>query len=316
MPTVSILIPAYRPDFLDACIASALAQTYTDFELLVSDDSVGGAIQSIVSKWQDPRLKYFKNPQLQLVGANADNLLSHATGAYAKFLFDDDLLFPRSIELLLHALHSSGAKIAFHNRHFIDHQGQVLHSPVVVAEGSMVLLSPERYFDELIGNAHNFIGEPTNILIDLTALRTIENPWGIDGYRIRFLTDVALFTNFASRNHSLVGVGYMGAGFRQHAGQNSSPTHPLSAAGLFEWELLMRWSVEEGHVKPDRYRAAIETLFRAYRVREGACPELKLFLELNGQREQEGYLGPRFRDALLVANMSIGLKQIARQTKP
>ncbi|WP_249009105.1 glycosyltransferase [Conexibacter sp. DBS9H8] len=35
MPRVSILLPAFRPDFLDACLASALAETCGDVELRI-----------------------------------------------------------------------------------------------------------------------------------------------------------------------------------------------------------------------------------------------------------------------------------------
>ena len=49
-PSVSILIPAFRPDWLDVAVASALAQTHNDFELLVSDDSAGDAVASVMSK--------------------------------------------------------------------------------------------------------------------------------------------------------------------------------------------------------------------------------------------------------------------------
>ena len=314
MPTVSILIPAYRPDYLDLCIASALAQTHTDFELLISDDSGGEVLESIVSKWQDPRIRYVKNPNLQMPGANRDNLLSLATGKYAKFLFDDDLLLPRSVELLLLAIERTGAKLAFHNRHIIDARGQVTASPVTVSDGGLVELEPEMFFDQFIGQANNFIGEPTNILIDLETLRSIDNPFGINNGRMRFLTDVALYTNFASRNHKIAGIGYMGAAIRRHAGQYSDPSQPLFSAGLFEWELFMRWAMAQGRLKPERYQQTIQGLHNAYQQRLNDLPELEVFLRLQGKPDEGGYFGPSYREALSVAYMTLELKRIARKT--
>jgi glycosyltransferase involved in cell wall biosynthesis len=57
MPVVSILIPAFRPTWLDIAIKSALAQTYTDFELLVSDDCPNDGVRKTMEKWNDPRLQ-------------------------------------------------------------------------------------------------------------------------------------------------------------------------------------------------------------------------------------------------------------------
>lgn len=311
MPTVSILIPAYRPDFLDVSISSALAQSYGDFELIISDDSGGDVVASVVSKWKDPRIKYCRNPNLQMPGTNRDHLLQLASGKYAKFLFDDDMLMPRSLELLVAAMEQTGAAIAFHNRHVIDRHGKLLDSPEVVPEGKTVSITPDFLFDQLMGNTHNFIGEPTNILIDLAILRGMDNPFGLNEGRMRFLTDVALYANFAGRNHKFAGVGYMGAGFRRHSTQNSSSTHPMFAAGLFEWELLLRWSAENAHLPIPRYESSIQVLHAAHQIRQSEFPELALFLALEGKRDSDGYLGQKYRDTLASAYMTLELKQIA-----
>ena len=40
MPTVSIVVPVYKAEkTLDACVESILAQTFSDFELLLIDDA-------------------------------------------------------------------------------------------------------------------------------------------------------------------------------------------------------------------------------------------------------------------------------------
>jgi glycosyltransferase involved in cell wall biosynthesis len=312
MPTVSILIPAYRPDYLDLCIASALAQSYGDYELIISDDSGGDVIESVVSKWQDPRIRYVKNPNLQQPGANRDHLLSLATGKYAKFLFDDDLLMPGSVEVLVTAITQYQGGIAFHNRHFIDGKGKILHTPEFVPASQIALIPPEIYFEQLIGNAVNYMGEPTNVLIDLAALRSINNPFGINGGRMRFLTDVALFTNFATRGYTAVGVGYIGACFRQHDGQVSNIKQPQFAAGIYEWELLLRWSMQLGHLKPEQYANTMQNLHHGYMHHVNDFPELEYFLQLRGQPEADGgFMGSKYLAALSTAYMTLELKQIA-----
>ncbi|HUY11289.1 MAG TPA: glycosyltransferase, partial [Candidatus Dormibacteraeota bacterium] len=77
-PEVSILVPAFRPQFLDLCISSALGQSFDDFELILSDDSHGDTVGSVISKWQDPRIRYRSNPARQILGANRDFMLGQA----------------------------------------------------------------------------------------------------------------------------------------------------------------------------------------------------------------------------------------------
>ena len=43
-PEISIIVPVYKTErFLSACISSILAQTFTDFELILVDDEIGRA---------------------------------------------------------------------------------------------------------------------------------------------------------------------------------------------------------------------------------------------------------------------------------
>jgi glycosyltransferase involved in cell wall biosynthesis len=62
-PKVSIGIPAYKPEFLEEAIASVLAQTFEDWELIVVDDCSPADIKGIVGKFTDPRIRYYRNEQ-------------------------------------------------------------------------------------------------------------------------------------------------------------------------------------------------------------------------------------------------------------
>ena len=61
MPKVSFILPAYKSQFLREAIASILAQTYRDFELIVVDDCSPQGLKSIVDEFNDPRLTYNRN---------------------------------------------------------------------------------------------------------------------------------------------------------------------------------------------------------------------------------------------------------------
>ncbi|HNX52445.1 MAG TPA: glycosyltransferase [Pontiellaceae bacterium] len=104
-PLVSICIPTYqRPELLERAIQSCLAQTYPHFEILITDNSPDNASAEIVSRLNDPRIRYRKNETNLGPYGNINRVAALATGAYIKFLMDDDLIKPRCIELMVAAL--------------------------------------------------------------------------------------------------------------------------------------------------------------------------------------------------------------------
>lgn len=310
-PAVSILIPAFRPQWLDVAVASALAQTHGDFELLVSDDSPGPEIEAVMKKWDDPRIRYFRNPRRGQIGSNRDHLIDQARGDYLKFLFDDDFLMPRSVELLLKTARETGARLCFHSRHMVDAFGRVTASPAFVRDGEVAVLSPALFFEQLIGQGANPIGEPTNVLVHARTLRAMAAPFGVAGRRLRFLTDVALFTNIVAQGLGLAGVGYFGSAFRQHDGQTSGSRHPGFSAGCYEWELLQRWATDAGHLHPAHFERGWVRQRDLYRQWLPSYPELDAFVALGGAPEGGRYLGPRFMEALGLAETTIEMRKLA-----
>jgi glycosyltransferase involved in cell wall biosynthesis len=310
-PRVSILIPAFRPNWLDVAIASALAQTHADFELLISDDSAGSDIESVVSKWDDPRIRYLRNPERGQPGANRNHLIAQARGEYLKFLFDDDFLFPHSLEYLLETVRATGARLAFHARHFVDANGRVLASPSLVQAGTIAVMEQDFFFDRLIGACVNSIGEPTNILLHAETLRSMDSPFHLDGRRMRFLTDVALYTNFAAHGHVMAGVGYFGSAFRQHGEQTSGKRYPGFSAGYYEWELLRRWSVDAGLLSAQGFARGNANMMSMYGQQVAHYPELGAFVALAGAADGERHLSEPFRQALALADTTIEIRKLA-----
>lgn len=51
MPEVTVAIPAYKPAHLSQAIASVLAQTFTDYELLISDDCPDDSVRAVVAQF-------------------------------------------------------------------------------------------------------------------------------------------------------------------------------------------------------------------------------------------------------------------------
>lgn len=97
----SITIPAYKTSYLKECIESILAQTYTDFELIIVNDASPEDLTSIVHSFDDSRIRYYineKNCGAINVVDNWNKCLSYATGDYIICMGDDDKLLPTCLE--------------------------------------------------------------------------------------------------------------------------------------------------------------------------------------------------------------------------
>ena len=305
-PSVSILIPAFRPDFLDTCILSALAQTYQDFEILISDDSIGDAVQSVVSKWQDTRIRYLSNPRRQEPGANRDYLIEKSRGTYLKFIFDDDYLLPNSLSTLMDIAQRYEADMAFHARYEVDDRGRIDAATIPFGFQEPRTIDEKEFADRVIARSENVIGEPSNILISKDALLQLDNPFMLHGRRMRFLTDVALYCNLFDAGLRVALVGNLGSAFRRHAAQNSKTKGPIYAAGIFEWEFILRWAADRGWVKDDGYLQAMARLFvELYRPNRADYPELDMFIELAGRGSGGKYLTNEYLSILDAAHQAI-----------
>ena len=81
----SVTVPACKAQFLAECIDSILAQTYKNFELIIVNDASPQDLDSIVSKYDDPRIRYYKNKVgfgAEHVVGNWNKCLEYATGDY------------------------------------------------------------------------------------------------------------------------------------------------------------------------------------------------------------------------------------------
>ena len=110
-PRVSILIPVYnRKNFITECIQSALDQTYTDFEIVVVDNSSDDGTWEICQRFAalDRRVKVFQNSKNIGPVRNWRKCLSESRGEIVKFLFSDDTIFPDFLETTIPYLKDPG----------------------------------------------------------------------------------------------------------------------------------------------------------------------------------------------------------------
>ena len=100
VPKVSIIIPTYnRVEFLAISVNSVLNQTFTDFELIISDDASTDNTRQYVKSISDPRVKYICNDKNLGIAATRNNALTSSEGQYIAFLDDDDEWFEDKLTL-------------------------------------------------------------------------------------------------------------------------------------------------------------------------------------------------------------------------
>ncbi len=98
-PKVTIAIPTYnRAAWVSGAVAGALAQTYPDFEVLVSDNASIDETPSVLSQYDDPRVRVVtQQTNLGMVG-NWNACLAEARGEYIALVPDDDRISPWFLE--------------------------------------------------------------------------------------------------------------------------------------------------------------------------------------------------------------------------
>ncbi|WP_321886119.1 glycosyltransferase [Paraburkholderia bannensis] len=316
MTTVSILIPAYKEQFLCRALASAQNQTFQDLEILVGDDTPDAALEDSVQSLRDPRIRYFHHG-FQKGTRNAAALMRRASGKYIKWLFDDDVLMPQSVESLYNALvEQPQSAMAFHGRVIIDESDQVKGMPrQVVGAGEKALVARSYLTREMVSKLDNFIGEPSNTMFNRDHV-DFETMFDYRSWKLDFLGDVAMFLNL-SEQAPLVAVGGYLSGFRRHSAQSSDGASANFSAGLFEWELMLRGEAERGYLPPEALQTAQRHLQTVYTNFRGKFPELDKLLanlgELTELPPQDLYSSPSFVAALSDARAAVAARVDARR---
>ena len=94
-PLVSVCIPAYRcAAHIGATIDSVLAQTFSDFELVIIDDASPDRTAEVVASYSDRRIRFLRNDVNLGPQGNWNRCLREARGTYFKLLPQDDTLAP------------------------------------------------------------------------------------------------------------------------------------------------------------------------------------------------------------------------------
>lgn len=106
-PLVSILMTVYnREKFISDAIESVLQLTYSNWELIITDDCSTDNSLAIAKRYmeKDDRIKVYKNEINLGDYPNRNQAASYARGKYIKYLDSDDLIYPHGLGVMVNAM--------------------------------------------------------------------------------------------------------------------------------------------------------------------------------------------------------------------
>lgn len=97
-PAVSVLLPVYNgAEYIRTAVASILAQTFTDFELLVVDDGSTDGTREILGSFEDPRIRLLPNGENRGLPYSLNRGLSEARAPLVARMDSDDESLPHRL---------------------------------------------------------------------------------------------------------------------------------------------------------------------------------------------------------------------------
>jgi glycosyltransferase involved in cell wall biosynthesis len=125
-------MPVYNGErFLAETLDSLLAQTFGDFEVVISDNASTDATRSICLDYaaRDNRIRYFRNASNIGAIKNYNRVFELSSGEYFKWAAADDLIAPTFLESCVAALdRDETAVVAYPDLEIIDEAGRMLRS--------------------------------------------------------------------------------------------------------------------------------------------------------------------------------------------
>jgi hypothetical protein len=192
---VSVCIPTYNyARYLPRAIESVLAQTYGDFELIVSDNASTDDTQAVLAGFSDPRIRTFRNERNLGLFGNFSRCLELAGGDMVKFVCADDWLDPaylsRTVPLM--ERHDEIGLLTT-DGFFVDEQGRTFALSTPEFDGGPVVRAADAL--RVQAGSLNVIGMPSSVLLRRVA---VEEAGGFDD-RFAPASDVHLWLKLLTR---------------------------------------------------------------------------------------------------------------------
>jgi GT2 family glycosyltransferase len=128
-PLISVILPVHNPQrgWLEAAVASVAGQTYGCWQLCVCDDAsaegwVAEYFDALMSS--EPRIRFTRSSERLGIAGALNRAGELASGEYAGFLDQDDVLVPYALDCVAQAVQDSQPDLLYSDEDYLDSQGR------------------------------------------------------------------------------------------------------------------------------------------------------------------------------------------------
>lgn len=195
--TVSIGLPVYNGEkYLREALESILAQTFGDFELIISDNASTDRTREICRAYasRDSRIRYYRSETNTGAAFNFNRVFELSTGEYFKWASHDDICDADFLLKCVEVLdRDPSVVLCFSRVRFLDEYGSVLDGGAVELN-AVSSMNPKDRFAEVVLTEHGYV-EIWGLMRSYVLKRTplIDNFYGSDR---TLLSQISLFGRF------------------------------------------------------------------------------------------------------------------------
>lgn len=212
-PLISVITPSYHSArFIRETIESVLAQTYTNWEMIIVDDCSTDDTVEIVKEYteRDQRIRLFQLKQNSGTAVARNLAIDMSRGRYLAFLDSDDQWLPKKLEKQLHFMRERQIAFSFTQYRNIDESGKT---------GSIVSIPNHVNYEQSL--KQNVIGCLT-VMLDRKLIGSVKM------VNIRSRQDYALWLSLLKKGHLAYGLQEVLAKYRNV--ENSLSSNKIKVA--------------------------------------------------------------------------------------
>ncbi|HEU5078025.1 MAG TPA: glycosyltransferase [Opitutaceae bacterium] len=234
-PAVSICIPAYKAErYLRETLDSAKAQTFTDWEMIVTEDGSRDGTEQIVNdfaKGVSQRVVYHRHDPNRGLPATRNHGISTATAPWIALLDSDDLWLPTHLEDLMSRAAQGGVDLVHAGSRLFDSDtGKDLELRVPSAED--IATFPTSLYDG------SYIIQPSSVLLS----RDLWKKVGGFNPEFRYVEDREMWLRCARALGRFAYTGNVTMRYRKHASALSKHAAPMALALAQVCEQHVDWT--------------------------------------------------------------------------
>ncbi len=192
-PLISICIPAKnRAELLKRLLDSIQDQTFSDYEVVITDNSDGDEVERLAENYPALNIRYHKNSPKTQMGGNWNACMQRATGDWLKLIHDDDWFTDEnSLASWAEAARHTSKDFLFSSYYLVD---ELTKAKTLVRPSALEQMLLQWSSFSLLRK--NVIGPPSVTLIRRTAFI----PYAAD---LNWLVDIECYIRYLRKGNSI-----------------------------------------------------------------------------------------------------------------